>query len=109
MTVLHSAYNLLFCRPQHYHEWEMAKEIIDNFDVRIFGEELSAKVLCLIFHQEYIRKAEEKMPELFGAEPEHEFHMDEIAVIENMFNNGVQIKEIRKMYRIKFKPPLRRF
>lgn len=107
MTTLQRAYNLLFCGPQHYHLWEMAKAIIDNFDVRILGEELSAQVLCfiiaqinfpLIFHQEYILKAERLLPELLGVNPDHEFNMDEAEYIQHLFTEGKNLNYIKQIY-----------
>ncbi len=91
-------------------KWIKAKAILDDFDVRRFGEKHALYVLCCIvtevnfpreIHEIYIRKAEEKMPELLGTEPEHEFHMDEVAYIKHLMNAEFKLEYIRKMYQKK--------
>lgn len=85
--------------------WQKARRIIDEFSVPALGEELALWVLCEIvcyvdfpdqrIQQNYILRAENKMPELLDIFCDHEIHMDEAALMLRYLEEGKTLGEIR--------------
>ena len=85
--------------------WERAKKLLDNFSVPLLGERLALAALCEVicyvhFPDQktthlYVTKAEAKIPEILGINPEHEIHMDEATVMLRYLDEGRTIEEIR--------------
>lgn len=109
MSFVDRAHKVLFPHSIHpIEEWKKAEKILEEFDVPKLSEDLSLGVLCEIILFTFfpnlgrktrcIRRAEEKLPELLGVNPDHEFHMAEVEVIWDLLREGKSAEEISQMF-----------
>lgn len=114
-SALDRTFHVLF--PHRFHgvlAHIKAEEVINNLHVSKIGEKLALLCLCEIVNNvgfpdlekqtECVRKAEEKLPELLGVNPDHEFHMAEVEIIHNLLKSGSSFADIEKMYKNKIPP-----
>ncbi len=111
MNPVEKCFEILFPKgSQEKNLWEKSIRVMGNFDIKTVGKELALKCLCYMVNgvnfpkdikTESILKAEGFFPEILGVAPEHEFHMAEIEIIENLLNEGKTVKEISEMYKNK--------
>lgn len=109
-SALGLAHKKLFShRLRQMPHWKMAKDVLDNFDVRVLGEDLALKVLCEVILYTFfpdleertkcIGKAEEKLPEILGVNCDHEFHMAEVEYIwRELVQKGKTASDISKLF-----------
>ena len=86
----------------------MAGIVLDNFNVPMIGEDLAFEFLLdainfipfpLSIRRKYVLKAEGFIEELLGLSGDHEIHMDEAAVMEEMLREGKTLEDIRNSYK----------
>ena len=102
------AHEKIVKNPCYLLEWEMAGIVLDNFNVPMIGEDLAFEFLLdainfipfpLSIRRKYILKAEGFIEELLGLSGDHEIHMDEAAVMEEMLREGKTLEDIRNSYK----------
>lgn len=94
--LLKEAYKKIFkTEPDNLEEWEIARDIINNWNVPVLGEELAKQVIFRIVNHiqypskeitgEVVLKAENFATELFGDEVSDEPHMAELERLETRY------------------------
>jgi hypothetical protein len=97
-TILSEAYRKLFDRdPKDLQEWEIAKSVMNGWNVPVLGEELAKQVIFRVVNHvqfpsqeittEVVLKAENMATELFEGEVTDEPHMAELAVLERKYTH----------------------
>ncbi|OHA93133.1 MAG: hypothetical protein A3E02_01635 [Candidatus Zambryskibacteria bacterium RIFCSPHIGHO2_12_FULL_38_34] len=93
---LEEAYKKIFNKePGNLENWEIAKDLMNNWNVPILGEDLAKRVIFKVVNhvifpsdeitKEVVLKAENKATELFNELKTDEPHMDQIAILEREY------------------------
>lgn len=94
--------------PCYLAEWEYAGVVLDNFNVPMIGEELAFEFLLDVINyvpfpsyikRKYVGKAEAYIEEMLNLSGDHEIHMEEAAVMEQMLREGKTLEDIRNSYK----------
>lgn len=97
--------------------WQKAEMVLEHFNPMVVGEELALRCLCEIAcrtdipdvekRTKIVFRAENKMPEILGVHPDHEFSSDEAEALLYEFEvNGRTMEQVSMMYHAKY-PDLR--
>ncbi len=110
MNPLDEVFGVLFPDFSHYpiSDSRKADMVIRDFNVQKIGEEKAFCVCCEIIlrtnfldrtqRKKIIGHAEHFLPEILGTNPDHEFHMDEVADLEERYLSS-SFEEIKILYR----------
>jgi hypothetical protein len=109
--ILNKAYKMIFGKePENLEEWQIAKEVIDNWNVPLLGEEMAKEVIFMIVNhtnfpsqeltREVVLKAENFAMELFDELKMDEPHMADIERLEFEYNQRKEKKEEFKLPKI---------
>lgn len=108
LTPVDEAFVKVSSETCYFGQHEKACMILDKFSVPALGEECAFKFLVhtvsfVYFPRSirtaYIGKAERYLEELLFLSGDHELHMDEIAEIRGMTENGATLESVRTAYR----------
>ena len=108
-STLKKGYQIIFGKEPEVHkqEWQVAEEIMNNFNVPKLGEDMAKEVLFeVILHVPYpdieithriVGRAEGFAEELFEELVEHDAHMDAIEVLERKYREDKKRKQELKL------------
>lgn len=108
MQTLNKAYKIIFkYSPDDLKEWEIARDLMNNFNIQLLGEDLAKKVIFKVVNhiiypnneiaKEVVGRAEGFAGELFEELRDvDDIHMDDIADLERKYIEKERANKFQK-------------